>query len=217
MEKEYKKKRSLVEKIYNLFKSHIYVWKRLFFAFVLSIVELVFVTLWYAVNFQNNQKNIRDLLKLKNFMTPSAENFCSFLCVFVIAVLLVVMLTQKNVMSEKLNGKIDSLKTLSKNDTEELKKEKDKNIFQCYTWGLTLVVLLLAICRVIKWSAATTFTLLMEIFLWLILFTLSLIVILIASVVLEWLEKDNTQTGGIPRTAIFLGFVATVLAAILKH
>lgn len=217
MEKEYKKKRSLVEKIYNLFKSHIYVWKRLFFAFVLSIVELVFVTLWYAVNFQNNQKNIRDFLKLKIFMTHSAENFCSFLCVFVIAVLLVVVLTQKNVMSEKLNGKIDSLKTLSKNDTEELKKEKDKNIFQCYTWGLTLVVLLLAICRVIKWSAATTFTLLMEIFLWLILFTLSLIVILIASVVLEWLEKDNTQTGGIPRTAIFLGFVATVLAAILKH
>ena len=217
MEKEYKKKRSLVEKLYNLFKSHIYVWKRLFFAFVLSIVELVFVTLWYAVNFQNNQKNIRDFLKLKIFMTPSAENFCSFLCVFVIAVLLVVVLTQKNVMSEKLNGKIDSLKTLSKNDTEELKKEKDKNIFQCYTWGLTLVVLLLAICRVIKWSAATTFTLLMEIFLWLILFTLSLIVILIASVVLEWLEKDNTQTGGIPRTAIFLGFVATVLAAILKH
>nr|WP_244328214.1 hypothetical protein [Lactobacillus paragasseri] len=208
----------MVEKIYNLFKSHIYVWKRLFFAFVLSIVELVFVTLWYAVNFQNNQKNIRDFLKLlKIFMTPSAENFCSFLCVFVIAVLLVVVLTQKNVMSEKLNGKIDSLKTLSKNDTEELKKEKDKNIFQCYTWGLTLVVLLLAICRVIKWSAATTFTLLMEIFLWLILFTLSLIVILIASVVLEWLEKDNTQTGGIPRTAIFLGFVATVLAAILKH
>ena len=217
MEKEYKKKRSLVEKIYNLSKSHIYVWKRLFFAFVLSIVELVFVTLWYAVNFQNNQKNIRDFLKLKIFMTPSVENFCSFLCVFVIAVLLVVVLTQKNVMSEKLNGKIDSLKTLSKNDTEELKKEKDKNIFQCYTWGLTLVVLLLAICRVIKWSAATTFTLLMEIFLWLILFTLSLIVILIASVVLEWLEKDNTQTGGIPRTAIFLGFVATVLAAILKH
>lgn len=72
MEKEYKKKRSLVEKIYNLFKSHIYVWKRLFFAFVLSIVELVFVTLWYAVNFQNNQKNIRDFLKLKIFMTPSA-------------------------------------------------------------------------------------------------------------------------------------------------
>lgn len=94
---------------------------------------------------------------------------------------------------------------------------KNKNIFQCYTWGLTLVALLLGICRVIKWSTATTFTLLMEIFLWLILFTLSLIIILIASVVLEWLEKDNTQTGGVPRTAIFLGFVATVLAAILKH
>ena len=217
MKKEYKKKSSLIEKIYNLFKSHIYVWKRFFFAFVLSIVELVFVTLWYGVNFQNNQKNIRDFLKLKIFMTSSAESFCSFLCVFVIAVLFVVVLTQENVMSEKLNGKIDSLKILSKNDMEKLKKQKDKNIFQCYTWGLTLAVLLLTICRVIKWSTATTFTLLMEIFLWLILFTLSLIVILIASVVLEWLEKDNTQTGGIPRTAIFLGFVATVLAAILKH
>lgn len=53
MEKEYKKKRSLVEKIYNLFKSHIYVWKRLFFAFVLSIVELVFVTLWEEYGNQN--------------------------------------------------------------------------------------------------------------------------------------------------------------------
>ena len=99
-------------------------------------------------------------------MTPSAESFCSFLCVFVIAVLFVVVLTQENVMSEKLNGKIDSLKILSKNDMEKLKKQKDKNIFQCYTWGLTLAVLLLTICRVIKWSTATTFTLLMEIFLW---------------------------------------------------
>ena len=68
MKKEYKKKSSLIEKIYNLFKSHIYVWKRFFFAFVLSIVELVFVTLWYGVNFQNNQKNIRDFLKLKIFV-----------------------------------------------------------------------------------------------------------------------------------------------------
>lgn len=97
-------------------------------------------------------------------MTPSAENFCSFLCVFVIGILFVVVLTQKKVMSEKLDGKIDSLKTLSKNDTEKIKREKDKNIFQCYTWGLTLVALLLGICRVIKWSTATTFTLLMEIF-----------------------------------------------------
>ena len=133
MKKEYKKKSSLIEKIYNLFKSHIYVWKRFFFAFVLSIVELFFVTLWYGVNFQNNQKNIRDFLKLKIFMTPSAENFCSFLCVFVIGILFVVVLTQKKVMSEKLDGKIDSLKTLSKNDTEKIKREKDKNIFQCYT------------------------------------------------------------------------------------
>lgn len=216
MKKEYKKS-SLIEKIYNLFKSHVYVWKRLFFAFVLSIVESIFVTLWYAVNFQNNQKNIRNFLKLKTFITPSAENFCSFLCVFVIGILFVVVLTQKNVMSEKLNGKIESLKILSKNEMEKIKRENDKNIFQCCTWGLTLVVLLLAICRVVKWSIATTFTLLMEIFLCLILFTLSLIVILIASVILEWLEKDNTQTGGVPRTAIFLGFVATVLAAILKH
>lgn len=203
--------------IFNFSSRHNYIIKRFAFGLIISTIALVFVSIIYAVKFKNIQSGLRSFLELKIYIDNSSTDFVAQICAAVLVVLPIVITVLTIFKLQKTNLELATLhESFEENKVKELKAKKEKMLFQAIVFGMCIVAFIPIIIVIVPWAEQQVLNINMVIYGWFILFVLSLVIINLLSMLIDWLEKDNKQSHSLPRTTIFISFVATIVSAVVS-
>ncbi|WP_242367895.1 hypothetical protein [Lactobacillus intestinalis] len=198
--------------ILGCISSYKYVIKRLVTALVISAIASVFISLYYAVKFRNVKMALRSFLNLQTYADNSAYSVISNIYAAIFIILPTVIFVVATMKIQRISSEISEI--FEKDQVMKLRIKKEKIIFRAICFIIWSITSLFVVIILPAWAKPDKLTANMIITLGGILFAFSLMLIYLISTIIDWLKKDNTKN--LPRTTIFLGFMATILAAIIS-
>lgn len=193
-----------------------YILKRLMYALITSLVAAIVVSLWYSINFDDIQKSINNFLSLDTKLSTRASQMSSFVFACILDFLPLVLSTIIWSRIKKLKYKKSLLREYEYKKYGDINIRIEKAYFQIISLIICFLGLTCILFSLSSWGKARVLTLTMVVKLWFVLFGIAVFGIFLLSLLFDWLKKDSYQNNNLPRTTIFLGFVATMMAAFFK-
>lgn len=204
----------LINRFLALVSVHYYLIKRLLSALVASTIELIFFSIYFSVKFPYIKSRLNLFLHSKTSIDQTANfvicNMGAAIFIGLPIIILIIALFKVYALSQEQSN----TKYIINNNIEI---QKDKTWLQAISFLSWLIAIMLTFLNIIPtWVKLKNLDAHMLYYLWFVLFAISLIIIYFLSEIMDWLKKDSFHHDDLPRTTMFLGFVASLLAAVIS-